>query len=98
MEEANSISVAIGQELREDGLPRIELTRDQLTPPKLDAGDRGNVDVAGFVIGRVEEFGERPLWRALKLLDWTELPQSVHHRLDKEGALSWQDSRAKLQW
>lgn len=36
MEEANSISVAIGQELRDDGLPRIELTRDQLTPPKLE--------------------------------------------------------------
>jgi phospholipase C len=36
LEQANSIGIAIGQELREDGLPRIELTRDQLTPPKLE--------------------------------------------------------------
>jgi phospholipase C len=36
MEQANSIGVAIGQQLRDDGLLRIELTRDQLTPPKLE--------------------------------------------------------------
>ncbi len=36
VEQANSIGVAIGQQLRDDGLPRIELSREQLTPPKLE--------------------------------------------------------------
>lgn len=36
IEQAISIGVAIGQQWRDDGLPRIELTEDQLTPPKLE--------------------------------------------------------------
>jgi len=36
IEQANSIGVAIRPNLRDDGLPRIELTRDQLTPPQLE--------------------------------------------------------------
>jgi phospholipase C len=34
--QATSIGVAIGQRMREDDLRRIELTSDQLTPPKLE--------------------------------------------------------------
>jgi hypothetical protein len=34
--QANSIGVAIRPQVRGDGLPRIDLTREQLTPPKLE--------------------------------------------------------------
>jgi phospholipase C len=40
MAQANSIGVALRSQLREDGLPRIELTRDELTPPKLELEER----------------------------------------------------------
>jgi phospholipase C len=36
MAAANSIAVALRQQSRDDSLPRIDLTRDQLTPPKLE--------------------------------------------------------------
>jgi phospholipase C len=36
MAEATSIGVAIQQQPREDGLPRIDLTREELTPPDLE--------------------------------------------------------------
>ena len=44
MQQANSIGVAIRPQMRDDGLPRIDLTRDELTPPKLELEEKAIAD------------------------------------------------------
>jgi phospholipase C len=60
---ANSIGVALRTQMREDGLPRIELTRDQLTPPNLEREEQAIADTSAHDVAlkRLRDH----LWREL---------------------------------
>jgi phospholipase C len=56
--QANSIRIAIRSQLREDELPRIELTRDELTPPKLELEEKaiGNNSEHDTALKRLRDY------------------------------------------
>jgi phospholipase C len=73
VERAKSIGVALRKQMREDGLPRIDLTRDQLTPPQLELDEQAIADTSAHDV-------------ALKRLRdhlWYELDESTPGFLSK---------------